>query len=245
MPQDQAMPALGMIETRGLISAIEAADAMVKSAAVTLVGKGYIGGGYVTVMVQGDVGAVKAATDAGAAAAQRLGELISVHVIPRPYPDLGLIVPGFSEPPAEAELGVPVEGPQVPPASQAQDLAASESNVQIEKASKQPVRRPSTARRTAPRPPPDHAKPKPPRPSTARPEAVKKGAVPARRVLPSETKAEVVKEVVTPAQPAPPTNREAKAPQATGAEAKAIAPMEPAPMAHAEKKPVQRRKRKN
>ena len=76
--------ALGMIETRGLIGAIEAADAMVKTANVVLIGKEYIGAGYVTVLARGDVGAVKAATDAGAAAARRVGELVSVHVIPRP-----------------------------------------------------------------------------------------------------------------------------------------------------------------
>ena len=77
--------ALGMIETKGLIGSIEAADAMVKAANVTLVGKERVGGGIVTVLVRGDVGAVKAATDAGAAAAQRVGELLSVHVIPRPH----------------------------------------------------------------------------------------------------------------------------------------------------------------
>jgi ethanolamine utilization protein EutM len=82
-----------MIETRGLVGAIEAADAMVKAARVHLVGKETIGGGYVTVMVRGDVGAVKAATDAGAAAAERVGELISVHVIPRPHGDVETILP--------------------------------------------------------------------------------------------------------------------------------------------------------
>ena len=76
--------ALGMIETKGLVGSIEAADAMVKAANVSLVGKEFVGGGLVTVLVRGDVGAVKAATDAGAAAAQRVGELVSVHVIPRP-----------------------------------------------------------------------------------------------------------------------------------------------------------------
>ena len=76
------MQALGMIETKGLVASIEAADAMVKAANVTLIGKEHVGGGLVTVMVRGDVGAVKAATDAGAAAAERVGELISVHVIP-------------------------------------------------------------------------------------------------------------------------------------------------------------------
>ncbi|AGM98048.1 bacterial microcompartments family protein [Streptococcus iniae SF1] len=85
--------ALGMIETKGLIGSIEAADAMVKAANVTLIGKEFVGGGLVTVLVRGDVGAVKAATDAGAAAAQRVGELISVHVIPRPHSEVELILP--------------------------------------------------------------------------------------------------------------------------------------------------------
>ena len=80
--------ALGMVETKGLVSSIEAADAMVKAANVELIGRQSIGGGLVTVMVVGDVGAVKAATDAGSAAAQRVGELVSVHVIPRPHGDL-------------------------------------------------------------------------------------------------------------------------------------------------------------
>lgn len=82
------MEALGMIETRGLVSLIEASDAMVKAARVKLVGWQKIGGGYVTALVRGDVAACKAATDAGAAAAQRIGELIAVHVIPRPHGDL-------------------------------------------------------------------------------------------------------------------------------------------------------------
>jgi len=85
--------ALGMIETKGLVAAVEAADAMVKAANVTLVGKELVGGGLVTVMVRGDVGAVKAATDAGAAAADRVGELISVHIIPRPHSEVELILP--------------------------------------------------------------------------------------------------------------------------------------------------------
>lgn len=83
-----SMEALGMIETKGFVGAVEAADAMVKAANVILVGREYIGSGYVTVFVRGDVGAVKAATDAGAAAARRVGELISVHVIPRPHVEL-------------------------------------------------------------------------------------------------------------------------------------------------------------
>lgn len=85
--------ALGLVETRGLVGAIEAADAMVKAASVTLIGKEKIGGGYVTVMVRGDVGAVKAATDAGAAAARKVGEVVSVHVIPRPHSDIEGILP--------------------------------------------------------------------------------------------------------------------------------------------------------
>ena len=84
-----AQEALGMVETRGLTAAIEAADAMVKAANVTLTGKKLIGGGLVTVMIEGDVGAVKAAVDAGAAAAQKVGELVSVHVIARPDEELG------------------------------------------------------------------------------------------------------------------------------------------------------------
>ncbi len=84
--------ALGMVETRGLVGAIEAADAMVKAANVTLIGKEKIGSGLVTVMVTGDVGAVKAAVDAGSAAAKRVGELVSVHVIPRPHEDIEKIL---------------------------------------------------------------------------------------------------------------------------------------------------------
>lgn len=85
--------ALGMVETRGLVAAIEAADAMVKAANVTLVGTEKIGSGLVTVLVRGDVGAVKAATETGASAAQRLGELVAVHVIPRPHTDVEKILP--------------------------------------------------------------------------------------------------------------------------------------------------------
>ena len=85
--------ALGMVETKGLVGAIEAADAMVKAANVTLIGKQQVGAGLVTVMVRGDVGAVKAATDAGAAAAENVGEVISVHVIPRPHSEVEVILP--------------------------------------------------------------------------------------------------------------------------------------------------------
>lgn len=87
------LDALGMVETRGLVGAIEAADAMVKAAKVTLIGKEKIGGGFVTVLVRGDVGAVKAATDAGASAAEKVGELVSVHVIPRPHIEVESILP--------------------------------------------------------------------------------------------------------------------------------------------------------
>ena len=88
-----AREALGMIETRGLVAAIEAADAMVKAAEVELIGTEKIGSGLVSVMVRGDVGAVKAATEAGAAAASRLGEIIATHVIPRPHSDVEKILP--------------------------------------------------------------------------------------------------------------------------------------------------------
>lgn len=99
------MNALGMIETRGLVGSIEAADAMLKAANVTLASKTHVGGGLVTVMVRGDVGAVKAAVDAGAAAAERVGELISVHVIPRPADDVEHILDPLTppEPPADPE----------------------------------------------------------------------------------------------------------------------------------------------
>ena len=90
---NQERIALGMIETRGLIGSIEAADAMVKAADVMLIGKVHVGGGLVTVMVRGEVGAVKAAVDAGAAAAQRVGNLISQHVIPRPHNEVEGILP--------------------------------------------------------------------------------------------------------------------------------------------------------
>ena len=89
MPQE----ALGMVETKGLVAMIEAADAMVKAANVTLVGYEKIGAGFVTAIVRGDVAAVKAATDAGAAAARRVGELVSVHVIPRPHGEVERVLP--------------------------------------------------------------------------------------------------------------------------------------------------------
>ncbi|MDR1629062.1 MAG: BMC domain-containing protein [Oscillospiraceae bacterium] len=89
------LQALGMIETKGLVGSIEAADAMVKAANVALIGKVHVGGGLVTVMVRGDVGAVKAATDAGAQAASKIGELVSVHVIPRPHGEVEMILPAL------------------------------------------------------------------------------------------------------------------------------------------------------
>ncbi len=95
MKEEKRMEALGMIETRGLVAAIEAADAMVKAANVTLIGTEKIGSGLVSVMVRGDVGAVKAATETGSQAASRLGELVAVHVIPRPHGDVSKILPNI------------------------------------------------------------------------------------------------------------------------------------------------------
>ncbi len=92
-----AEQSLGMVETRGLVGAIEAADAMVKAAKVRFVGREFVGGGLVTVFVRGDVGAVKAATDAGGAAAERVGELVSVHVIPRPHNEIEFVIPKSEE----------------------------------------------------------------------------------------------------------------------------------------------------
>ena len=89
---DYEQMALGLIETRGLVASIQAADAMVKAANVSLKGMEYIGGGFVTVLIRGDVGAVKAAVDAGAAAAKQIGDVVSVHVIPRPHPELDLVM---------------------------------------------------------------------------------------------------------------------------------------------------------
>jgi ethanolamine utilization protein EutM len=105
-----SMEALGMVETKGFIGAVEAADAMVKAANVQLVGKEYIGAGYVTIFVRGDVGAVKAATDAGAAAARRVGELVSVHVIPRPHFEVERIVPKLAVKAGSQIAGSQTEG---------------------------------------------------------------------------------------------------------------------------------------
>jgi len=91
--KEMAQEALGMVETRGLVAAIEAADAMCKAANVTLIGTEKIGSGLVTVMVRGDVGAVKSSVEAGSASASKLGELVATHVIPRPHTDVEMILP--------------------------------------------------------------------------------------------------------------------------------------------------------
>lgn len=117
------MDALGMIETRGLIGSIEAADAMLKAANVTLLNRTQIGGGLVTVMVRGDVGAVKAAVDAGAAAAERVGELISVHVIPRPASDVEKILDHMQKP----ELSAPVKETDKTPEQEAPEVQKPEA----------------------------------------------------------------------------------------------------------------------
>ena len=103
--------ALGLVETRGNVGAVEAADAMTKAARVVLFGQHHVGGGYMTVLVRGDVGAVKAATDAGASASRRVGELVSVHVIPRPDDQVEAILPGVDSvvlPSASAGSSIPV-----------------------------------------------------------------------------------------------------------------------------------------
>ena len=105
--------ALGLVETKGLIGSVEAADAMVKAANVTLAAKEYIGAGYVTVLVRGDVGAVKAATDAGAAAARRVGELVSVHVSPRPHVEVERVLP-LATPSGDEPKGSAPGGPGAP-----------------------------------------------------------------------------------------------------------------------------------
>jgi microcompartment protein CcmL/EutN len=97
--------ALGMIETKGFVGMVEAADAMVKAAKVELVGYEKIGGGYVTAIVRGDVAAVKAATEAGSRAAERVGELVSVHVIPRPHPNIDVALPLGRADKAKTEMG--------------------------------------------------------------------------------------------------------------------------------------------
>jgi ethanolamine utilization protein EutM len=101
--------ALGMIETRGLVALIQAADAMLKAAQVTLAGWEKAGSGYVTVLVRGEIAAVSAATDAGAAAARRVGELVAAHVIPQPHPDLAAVFPIINARPATAVPPGPAE----------------------------------------------------------------------------------------------------------------------------------------
>ena len=136
------MNALGMIETKGLVGSIEAADAMLKAANVVLASKTHVGGGLVTVMVRGDVGAVKAAVDAGAAAAERVGELVSVHVIPRPAADVEYIIdpltpapdpepePPAAEPEQEPEAPAPAAEPEVPSDPVPEEAAPAEESVQ-------------------------------------------------------------------------------------------------------------------
>lgn len=120
------MRALGMIETRGLVASIEAADAMVKAANVSLQCKEHVGGGLVTVMVRGDVGAVKAAVDAGAAAAERVGELISVHVIPRPHTEVEgiLSVRSPEAPSSPPQPPAPKPAPPEPPEPEPRPVSA-------------------------------------------------------------------------------------------------------------------------
>jgi microcompartment protein CcmL/EutN len=102
--------ALGLVETRGLVAAIEAADAMLKAAKVKFLGRQKVKAGLVAVMVAGDVGAVKAATDAGAAACQRIGELVSVHVIARPHEDIDLVLPGHEARKVPSDVVKPSRG---------------------------------------------------------------------------------------------------------------------------------------
>ena len=132
------MKALGMIETRGLVAAIEAADAMVKAANVDLQCKEHVGGGLVTVMVRGDVGAVKAATDAGAAAAERVGQLISVHVIPRPHGEVEYILGGLDPTPEQPDPE-PGPAPEPAPEPEPEPAPALEPEVPPVRADSQPA----------------------------------------------------------------------------------------------------------
>ena len=150
--------ALGLIETKGLIGSVEAADAMVKAANVTLIGKEYIGAGYVTVMVRGDVGAVKAATDAGAAAARRVGELVSVHVIPRPHAEV--------ERHASRRARSPRWPSRLPPRRRDRDLASIAEARALARRAKAGVAR---ARRAQPGTHRRHRRRVPPRPPRRRP----------------------------------------------------------------------------
>jgi len=185
------MLALGMIETKGLIGAIEAADAMLKSANVNLVGKGLVGGGYVTVMVCGDVAAVKAATDAGAAAAQRLEELISVHVIPRPYDDVELILPTLPGPPAEAEPELEPPEPKAPPASEKLALAGENRRRRKKRVQKTP---PVAFAEAAPKPLSEAPVKQP---------ATEEAAHPVTPITPPEAQPVSSKEVAVASKPAP------------------------------------------
>lgn len=146
------MQALGMIETRGLVASVEAADAMLKAANVTLQCKEYAGGGLVSVMVRGDVGAVKAATDAGAAAAERVGELVCVHVISRPHSDVETILDRVH--PEETDDGPegPGEGPDSCPGGGPDGNVGSEpdeaSGAEAEKSDKVRVEEPMQSAET-------------------------------------------------------------------------------------------------
>jgi len=141
------MKALGMIETRGLVASIEAADAMVKAANVTLQCKEHVGGGLVSVMVRGDVGAVKAAVDAGAAAAERVGELVSVHVIPRPHEDVELILsnrgPDAPKPPKPPRRPEPAKAAPVPqePAAESEESEPEDEAPDISDESRKELKR--------------------------------------------------------------------------------------------------------
>lgn len=143
------LSALGMIETKGLVAAVEAADSMVKAANVSLIGKEHVGGGLVTVMVRGDVGAVKAATDAGAAAAAKVGELISVHVIARPHDELQPILSGSVdkatmpgetiEPESSVKPATEVEPPAAPIVEKKTETVKATARSKESKAKKKPA----------------------------------------------------------------------------------------------------------
>nr|WP_312650569.1 BMC domain-containing protein [Aminipila sp.] len=121
------MQALGLIETKGLIAAIESADAMLKAANVSLVDRVFVKGGLVTIIIEGDVGAVKAATDAGAAAAQRVGQLISVHVIPRPHEEVGNKV---IYPTSKIKINEETAEEEVPVAEEIEEVCVAEEIVE-------------------------------------------------------------------------------------------------------------------
>jgi hypothetical protein len=147
------MEAIGMIETKGLVASIEAADAMVKAANVSLRTKEHVGGGLVTVIVTGEVGAVKAATDAGAAAAARVGDLISVHVIPRPINEIDEILPPLGSNPSGGPA--PQAGEQVPPGAKPVGFTAPAAAPAVAVAKAEPTPAPAA------KPEPAKAAPKP------------------------------------------------------------------------------------